>query len=121
MHRHLKAHLYDIVSAVDEVYSFFENIPMRFDAYQSNLMLKRAVERNIGIIGEAVNQNNEFEIPEYLTFNVYGSYRFGNTEVGLRVNNILNRTNYYNAAIGIDTMWFRESGTNFFADLKFYF
>lgn len=56
MHRHLKSHLYDIASAVDEVYSFFENIPMRFDAYQSNLMLKRAVERNIGIIGEAVNR-----------------------------------------------------------------
>lgn len=68
-----------------------------------------------------MDQENEFEIPEYLTFNVYGSYRFGNTEVGLRVNNILNRANYYNAAIGINTMWFRESGTNFFADLKFYF
>ena len=38
------------------------------------------------------------------------------------VNNILNRTNYYNAAEGATgLLWFREGGTNVFADVKYYF
>lgn len=56
MDRHLKAHLYDINTAIDEVYSFFELVPKRFEEYQKNLMLRRAIERNIGIIGEATNK-----------------------------------------------------------------
>ena len=30
MDRHHKAHLYDISTAIDEVYSFFEQVPKRF-------------------------------------------------------------------------------------------
>ena len=56
MDRHLKAHLYDISSAVDEIQSFFDQVPRRFDEYSKNLMLRRAIERNVGIIGEAVNK-----------------------------------------------------------------
>ena len=56
MDRHNKAHLYDIGTAIDEVYSFFEQVPKRFDEYQKNLMLRRAIERNIGIIGEATSK-----------------------------------------------------------------
>lgn len=36
--------------------SFFNSVPRRFEEYSSNLMLRRAIERNIGIIGEAVNK-----------------------------------------------------------------
>jgi len=69
-----------------------------------------------------LDQNNKYEIPYYLTFNFYGNYRYKNVEFGLRVNNLLNRVNYYNAAEGAtELLWFREAGTNFFADLKFYF
>ena len=54
MDRHLKAHLY------------FDQVPRRFDEYGKNLMLRRAIERNVGIIGEAVNKiikgNPEIEI-----------------------------------------------------------
>lgn len=42
MDRHLKAYLYDISTAIDEIYSFFETTPKRFDEYKSNLMLRRA-------------------------------------------------------------------------------
>lgn len=63
MHRHLKAHLFDISSAIDEIYSFFDIVPKRFDEFQSNLMLKRAIERNIGIIGEATNRISK-EFPD---------------------------------------------------------
>lgn len=56
MDRHLKAHLYDISTAIGEVQSFFDVVPRRFDEYCRNLMLRRAIERNVGIIGEAVNK-----------------------------------------------------------------
>jgi iron complex outermembrane receptor protein len=69
-----------------------------------------------------IDQDNQYEIPNYMTVNLYGNYRYKNFEFGLRVNNIGDRLNYYNAALGAtDTLWFREAGINFFADLKFYF
>lgn len=69
-----------------------------------------------------IDQNNQYEIPEYLTFNLYGSYRYKQVEFGARVNNIFNKTNYYNAAIGAtELLWFRNGGTNFFMDVKYYF
>ena len=69
-----------------------------------------------------MDQNNDYEIPEYLVFNVHGSYRFKNIELGARVNNIFNRLNYYNANEGATSLlWFRECGTNVFGDIKFFF
>ena len=66
--------------------------------------------------------DNQYEIPEYLTFNAYGSYRYKQAEFGARVNNIFNRTNYFNAAMGAtELLWFRNGGTNFFVDVKYYF
>lgn len=35
MERHLKAHLYDISTAIDEIQSFFEQVPRRFDEYDA--------------------------------------------------------------------------------------
>ncbi|MFH6983248.1 HepT-like ribonuclease domain-containing protein [Marinoscillum luteum] len=48
--------LYDVDLAISEIDSFFENQPKDFIEYKKNLMLKRAVERNLEIIGEAVNR-----------------------------------------------------------------
>ncbi|MEQ8581879.1 MAG: DUF86 domain-containing protein [Marinoscillum sp.] len=48
--------LYDIDLAISEIDSFFEGRPKDFLEYKNNLMLKRAVERNLEIIGEAVNR-----------------------------------------------------------------
>jgi uncharacterized protein with HEPN domain len=48
--------LYDIKLAIDEIESFFINEKMDFFEYQKNLMRKRAVERNLEIIGEATNR-----------------------------------------------------------------
>ena len=56
MDRLLNSRLYDIHTAIEEIYSFFEQVPKRFDEYQKNLMLRRAIERNIGTIGEATSQ-----------------------------------------------------------------
>lgn len=48
--------LFDIKISIDEIDGFFKNEEKDFFKYKSNLMLKRAVERNLEIIGEAVNR-----------------------------------------------------------------
>ena len=48
--------LYDIKIAIEEIDSFFENEPNDFFLYKRNIMLRRAVERNLEIIGEATNR-----------------------------------------------------------------
>ncbi len=48
--------LYDIHEAINEIDSFFIDNPKDFKHYQSNTLLKRAVERDLEIIGEAINR-----------------------------------------------------------------
>jgi len=48
--------LYDIDEAISEINDFLDKIPKDFYEYKSNVMLKRAVERDLEIIGEAVNR-----------------------------------------------------------------
>lgn len=48
--------LYDIKTAIDEIEGYFLDKPNDFTSYKSNTILKRAVERNLEIIGEAVNR-----------------------------------------------------------------
>lgn len=48
--------LFDIKMAIDEIDSYFENEQKDFFKYRNNLMLKRAVERDLEIIGEAINR-----------------------------------------------------------------
>ena len=52
----IKAWLYDILNAINEIDSFFIDIPKEFISYQNDLRTRRAVERNIEIIGEAMNR-----------------------------------------------------------------
>ncbi len=48
--------LFDIKMSIDEIDVFFIDEEKDFFKYKRNLMLKRAVERNLEIIGEAVNR-----------------------------------------------------------------
>jgi uncharacterized protein with HEPN domain len=48
--------LFDIKNSIEEIDSFFKENEKDFFKYRENLMLKRAVERNLEIIGEAVNR-----------------------------------------------------------------
>lgn len=52
---HLKW-LYDINLAIEEIESFLEDNGNTFEAYKDNLLLKKAIERNLEIMGEAVNR-----------------------------------------------------------------
>jgi uncharacterized protein with HEPN domain len=48
--------LFDVKMAIDEIDSYFVNEQKDFFKYRKNVMLKRAIERNLEIIGEAVNR-----------------------------------------------------------------
>lgn len=48
--------LYDIREAIYEIESFFKDYPLDFNLYKSNTILKRAVERDLEIIGEVINR-----------------------------------------------------------------
>jgi uncharacterized protein with HEPN domain len=66
MDNNIKTWLFDILSSINEIESYFVDQSMQFQNYQKDLRTKRAVERNIEIIGEAMNrilkENNEIQI-----------------------------------------------------------
>lgn len=52
----IKTWLFDVLQSIAEIESYFEGRPKRFDDYITDIKTKRAVERDIEIIGEAVNR-----------------------------------------------------------------
>lgn len=52
----IKSWLFDILNAINEIDGFFIDTPKEFIVYQNDIKTKRAVERNVEIIGEAVNR-----------------------------------------------------------------
>jgi len=48
--------LYDVKAAIGEIRAFRQDTAPGYAAYRANRMLKRAVERELEIIGEAVNR-----------------------------------------------------------------
>ena len=56
MDNDIKAWLYDIFNAITEIEGFFNDSTKEFATYQNDLRTKRAVERNIEIIGEALSR-----------------------------------------------------------------
>lgn len=61
MDSQIKTWLYDILQSIEEIESYFDNKPKIFQDYQADLKTKRAVERNLEIIGEAVNRIRKSE------------------------------------------------------------
>lgn len=66
MNNEIKTWLFDILQSIDEIDSYYENKPKIFEAYQNDIKTKRAIERNLEIIGEAVNRirksNNQINL-----------------------------------------------------------
>ena len=56
MDNNIKTWLYDILSSINEIESYFIDLPKEFKVYENDLRTKRAIERNIEIIGEAMNR-----------------------------------------------------------------
>jgi uncharacterized protein with HEPN domain len=56
MDNDIKTWLYDILNAINEIESYFIDSSKDFLVYQKDVRTKRAVERNIEIIGEAMSR-----------------------------------------------------------------
>ncbi len=57
MDERIEKWLYDVVFAIEEIETFIKDYGVEtFFDYKSHLMLKRAVERNLEIIGEAIKR-----------------------------------------------------------------
>ncbi|MES2574740.1 MAG: HepT-like ribonuclease domain-containing protein [Bacteroidota bacterium] len=56
MDNDIKTWLYDILNSINEIESYYIETPKTFEIYQNDLRTKRAVERNIEIIGEAMSR-----------------------------------------------------------------
>lgn len=66
MDREIKTWLYDIFNSIEEIEQFLPQGQRFFEEYKSDLKTKRAVERNLEIIGEAtnriLNKDSNFEL-----------------------------------------------------------
>ena len=56
MDRKIKKYLADILSSILESDSFFDDRPKEYEAFCNDTLLRRGIERNIEIMGEAMNQ-----------------------------------------------------------------
>lgn len=56
MDKEIQAWLFDILNSILEIESFVDFEETNFQDYSSDVKTKRAVERNLEIIGEAVNR-----------------------------------------------------------------
>jgi uncharacterized protein with HEPN domain len=56
MDRDIKTWLFDIMNAIEEIEEFLPQGERLFEVYKNDLKTKRAVERNLEIIGEATNR-----------------------------------------------------------------
>jgi uncharacterized protein with HEPN domain len=67
MPHRIEKYLYDIKESIDSIYEYLGD-KRDFNKYKKNKILKRAVERELEIIGEAVNRiltiNPDIEITE---------------------------------------------------------
>ncbi len=56
MDRAIQKYLFDILTRIEEIESYFESFPRRFEDYSNSALLRSAIHMNISIIGEATNR-----------------------------------------------------------------
>lgn len=56
MEERILKYLHDILNAIYVIESYLKEKPNNFKTYSSNIILKRAIERDLEIIGEAVRR-----------------------------------------------------------------
>jgi uncharacterized protein with HEPN domain len=61
MDSQIRTWLFDILQSIEEIESYFTNRPKIFEEYLKDIRTKRAVERNLEIIGGAVNRIRKSE------------------------------------------------------------
>lgn len=63
----VKVWLFDILNAINEIESFLSDRPKLFEEFKKDLRTKRAIERNIEIIGEAINRILKKDLSIHIT------------------------------------------------------
>ncbi|MCC8175437.1 MAG: DUF86 domain-containing protein [Bacteroidales bacterium] len=67
MDERINKYLLDVLQAIEEVEMFYKDFPNRFDLFVEDLLRRKALERNVEIMGEAVNRikkvDPDFAIP----------------------------------------------------------
>lgn len=56
MGKNVETGFFDILQSINEIKSYFHDRPKQFVEYQKDIRTKRAIERDLEIIGEAVNR-----------------------------------------------------------------
>lgn len=56
MKHEIKTWLYDILQSIEEIESYYTENPKRFEDFISDKKTQRAIERNLEIIGDAMNR-----------------------------------------------------------------
>lgn len=56
MDNEIRAWLYDVLQSINEIDSYYDKKPRVYEDYVADIKTKRAIERNLEIIGEAVNR-----------------------------------------------------------------
>jgi uncharacterized protein with HEPN domain len=56
MDKKIKAWLYDILKAIEEIEGYYKGELKNFNNFTKDLKTKRAIERNLEIIGEAISR-----------------------------------------------------------------
>ena len=67
MDEYTQKHLVDVLNAIDEIECFFAGRQKLYDEFQHDILRQRAVERNVEIMGEAINRifkaSPDFKLP----------------------------------------------------------
>lgn len=56
MDKRIRKYLADVLSAINEIEFFLQDRPKEYETFCNDLLFRRGVERNIEIMGEAMNQ-----------------------------------------------------------------
>lgn len=56
MDEYIEKHLNDVLMSINEVESYFDSKPKMFESFANDILRQRAVERNVEIMGEAINR-----------------------------------------------------------------
>lgn len=56
MDEYIEKHLNDVLLSIEEVESYFTGQPKLFENFKKDILRQRAIERNVEIMGEAINR-----------------------------------------------------------------
>ena len=75
MDNDIKTWLYDILQSIREIDSYYDNKPRIFEEHISDIKTRRAIERDLEIIGEAANRIlKKGFVRRFLSFNPIFDY-----------------------------------------------